>query len=75
MEKLTTEQLITAHDILIDLTDYLTIVKIAEELWVAHNYLSNISGGYYPMTQWVARKLLDIPRTVSYNENFILLRK
>jgi hypothetical protein len=32
MEKLTTEQLITAHDILIDLTDYMTIVEIAKEL-------------------------------------------
>lgn len=75
MEKLTTDQLITAHDILIDLTDYLTIVEIAKELEVAHNYLSNISGGYYPMTQGVAKKLLNLPRTVSYNENFILLRK
>jgi hypothetical protein len=75
MEKLTTEQLITAHDILIDLTDYMTIVQISKELWIAHNYLANISGGYYPMTQGVAKKLLNIWKTVSENKNFILLRK
>lgn len=75
MEKLTREQMITANDILIDLTDVMSLWEIAKTLNYDYKYLANMLKGNFPFSRILAKKLLNMKGTLKENNNFILLKK